>query len=268
MTRPDFTLARELEAALSWWRAAGVDCDFHDDATVWLDAPPAPADLHRAAVAGPEVGPQARPAVPSPAPGAPLASPPPPDRRPVPTRRDLLGESPPKDLAAFREWWMTAPALADGQRPRVPPRGKAGARLMVIVSDPEEGDEDRLLSGPSGRLLANILIAMGLDESDVYFASALPCHTPVANLGELAASGMQAVLDLHVALVAPARLLVMGTGLAPAFEAGRSGEGSDGNGVVSGRVPVMISESLESLMASPRLKARFWRRWMEWSVQA
>ncbi|MCX9148811.1 hypothetical protein OPU67_15820, partial [Erythrobacter sp. WG] len=41
MSRPDLTLVRELEAALAWWQAAGVDHDFTDDATAWL----APAPL-------------------------------------------------------------------------------------------------------------------------------------------------------------------------------------------------------------------------------
>ena len=39
---------------------------------------------------------------------------------------------------------------------------------------PEEADRDRLLSGPQGRLLANILGAIGLDESAAYIAAALP----------------------------------------------------------------------------------------------
>jgi DNA polymerase len=34
----------------------------------------------------------------------------------------------------------------------------------------------------------------------------------------------------------------------------------------TGKVPVMVSETLDALMDMPRLKARFWRRWMEWSA--
>ena len=44
MSRPDLTIAREFEAALAWWHAAGVDCDYVDDATAWLaEAPLAPS---------------------------------------------------------------------------------------------------------------------------------------------------------------------------------------------------------------------------------
>ena len=63
---------------------------------------------------------------------------------------DLLGPEPPQYLAAFREWWLSAPGLDHvGPRGRVPPRGAEGAALMILVTDPEEGDGERLLfSGP------------------------------------------------------------------------------------------------------------------------
>ena len=77
--------------------------------------------------------------------------------------------------------------------PRIAPRGDAGAALMVLVPQPEESDRDRLMSGPQGRLLANILAAMGLEESEVYLAAALPCHTPMADLAMLARLRLSAV---------------------------------------------------------------------------
>ena len=77
-------------------------------------------------------------------------------------RRDWLGESPPADLAAFQKWWMEAPDLSPSRGfPRVPPRGERGAKLMVLVPQPEAGDSVRLLSGPQGRLLDAILAAIG-----------------------------------------------------------------------------------------------------------
>jgi hypothetical protein len=65
---------------------------------------------------------------------------------------------------------------------------------MVLVPQPEEHDRTALLEGPQGRLLGNILAAMGLDDSAVYLSSALPCHTPMADLAAIGASGMDAVL--------------------------------------------------------------------------
>ena len=267
MNRPYLTLAREFDAALAWWQAAGVDCDFVDDATAGLaDAPATVTARDGAAAARPARGDAA----------APLA-----DGRkgegaarlaaaPRPERRDFLGESPPADLAAFRDWWLTAPTLDTARAfPRIAPRGAAGAALMVLVPHPEAEDRDTLLSGAQGRLLGNILAAMGLDESAVYLAAALPCHTPMADLAGSAAGGMDAVTAHHISLVAPARLLVFGTGLAPMLAPLPETAGEHPLreiNYIGGNVPVMSCETLDALMDSPRLKARFWRRWMEWSA--
>lgn len=267
MTRPDLTLAREFEAALAWWQAAGVDCDFVDDATAWLAD--APLNVPQAGAAGAASRSGAASAMPqsgvAPAPRniKPLALAPEPAAAP---RRNLLGDSPPADLAAFHTFWMQAPGLSPSTGfARVPPRGDAGAALMVLVPAPEAGDGETLLSGPEGRLLANIIAAMGLDESRVYIAATLPSHTPMADLAALAADGMDAVTMHHVSLVAPQRLLAFGAGLGPML--GASGDHAlreiNHAGV---KTPAMVSETLSAMMDMPRLKARFWRRWMEWSA--
>ncbi|MFO6429467.1 hypothetical protein ACLBKT_05160 [Erythrobacter sp. W302b] len=266
MSRPDLSIAREFEAALAWWRAAGVDCDYGDDATAWLaDAPlaKAPADTKAAhpALAGIVEAPApASESVPA------RALPPAHSLPPATLRRDLLGESPPQDLAAFREWWMTAQGIDTARAfPRIAPRGDCEPALMVLVPQPEEADRDRLLSGPQGRLLANILAAMRLDESAVYIAAALPCHTPMADLAMLAAGGMDAVTRHHVSLVRPARVIAFGTGLAPMIGANAAEHPLREINHTGGKVPVIVSETLDSLMDMPRLKARFWRRWTQWS---
>lgn len=271
MTRPDLTLAREFEAALAWWQSAGVDCDFVDDATAWLAD--APLNVPPVGAAGTNNGRSG--AAPNssqtgdtrpPRTITPLA--PAPEPAAVP-RRDLLGDSPPADLAAFRSWWMEAEGLSPSTGfARVPPRGNAGAALMVLVPAPEAGDAETLLSGPQGRLLANILAAMGLDESEVYIASALPTHTPMADLAALAAGGLDAVTALHVSLVAPQKLLALGAGLGAMLGANNSLGEQPLREINHGgcKTPAMVSETLDAMMDMPRLKARFWRRWMEWSA--
>lgn len=268
MTRSDPSLAREFAAALAWWQSAGVDCDFADDATAWLadaapevQAQPQHAGRIGASSAVSSPGQQSNPASHR---TAPVAVPQP--TAPASPRRNLLGDSPPADLATFRQWWLESPELdTGGLYPRIAPRGGSGAALMVLVPQPEEHDRDVLLQGPQGRLLANILAAMGLDDSATYIASALPCHTPMADLATLTAGGMDAVLAHHVALAAPQRLLVLGTGLAPML--GPQGDQPlreiNYNG---GKTPLMVSETLDAMMDMPRLKARFWKRWMEWSA--
>jgi uracil-DNA glycosylase len=263
MSRPDLTIAREFEAALAWWHAAGVDHDYADDATAWLaDAPLAAAAVAQKpdrAGSPPAPNRQERTAPPRTAFQAPSPT-------PATLRRDLLGESPPGDCAAFREWWLTIPGIDTARAyPRIAPRGDAGAALMVIVPQPEQGDTGSLLSGPQGRLLGNILAAMGLDDSAVYIASALPCHTPMADLALLAAGGMDAVTAHHIGLVRPARLIAFGTGLAPMLGSNAEHPLREINHA-GGNVPVIVSETLDALMEMPRLKARFWRRWIEWSA--
>ncbi len=264
MTRPDLSLARDFEAAIAWWRAAGVDYDFGDDATAWLaeaplaDAPPPPAGAAQGRPAAPLADDPRNRAVPQVKPPAP-----PP---PATLRRDLLGDSPPGDLATFRQWWMAAPELGTTRlNPRIAPRGTAGAALMVVVPQPEEHDRDTLLEGPQGRLLGNMLAAMGLDEDAVYLASALPCHTPMADLPAISAGGMDAVLAHHIALVAPQRLLVLGTGLAPFLTPVKDEILRKSNQTLV-NTPHMVSETLEAMLHMPRLKARFWKRWIEWSA--
>jgi DNA polymerase len=263
MSLHDPSLARECEAALAWWHLAGVDCDFTDNATTWLSEPAAQPGSAGAAGAAAAAG-----AVSDPAERPSVRRVTPPALPPVATtpRRDLLGDSPPADLASFRQWWLEAPGLAAGPAfPRIAPRGEAGAALMVLVPQPEEGDRAQLLEGPQGRLLAAILAAMGVGESDVYLASALPCHTPMADLAALAAGGMDAVTAHHIALVSPRRLLVFGMALAPMLSSRTDGPLREINHT-AGKVPVLVSEALDALMDMARLKARFWRRWMEWSA--
>jgi DNA polymerase len=256
MAQAELSLAQEFDAALAWWRAAGVDCDFADDATAWLSE--AAADSAAPAPAGAPAKAQAAAHQPARTDAAPPA--------PVTLRRDLLGESPPADLATFRDWWLSAPGLDTARAyPRIAPRGRAGAALMVLVPQPETDDREALLSGPQGRLLANILAAMGLSDEQTYIAAALPCHTPMADLAALAAGGMDAVTAHHIALVRPARLLALGTGLAPML-APASDHALREINYSGGKVPLMSSEALDALMDMPRLKARFWRRWMEWSA--
>ncbi len=266
MTRLDPSLAQEFEAALAWWQMAGVDCDFADDATAWLAEPgAAPATAGAQGVPPRRAGANAPVSSPQDIVARGLAPLPAATEQAVPARRDWLGDSPPADLAAFRQWWMETPDLSPSRGfPRVPPRGERGAALMVLVPQPEADDSDRLLDGPQGRLLANILAAMGLDESAVYIAACLPAHTPMADLPVLAAGGMDAVTAHHVKLVAPARLVAFGSALGPML-GGTSDQALREINYIAGNIPVLSSEALDALMDMPRLKARFWRRWMEWS---
>ena len=239
----------EIAAAFEWWRTAGVDLDFADDVTDWL-AEPEKTEL---AVA---------PSAPQPIAARQV--------EPVLSQQkiDLLGPSPPQDLAAFHRWWLEEPAIDPiGPRGRIVPRGEADAELMVLVVDPEEEDREHLLSGPQGKLLARIIAAMGLDETQVYLASVLPRHTPMANGEALAQAGYDDVLIHHIKLARPKKILAFGTNILPLLghNAAQDPQSLREINHDVARVPLLVTEGLDSMLAMPRLKARFWRRWLEWT---
>lgn len=250
----------ELAAAMEWWREAGVDMDFTDDVTSWLHSgDPAVEGAGSEAAPAPSQSPllESKPAQPA-------AS-----QNDTP-KLDFFASGKPETLGAFREFWMTAPELdAIGPRGRVPPRGEAGADLMVLVVDPEESDRETLLSGPLGRLLDRILSAANTQPEKVYVASALPRHTPMADTAGLAAGGLDGVLLHHIALAAPRRILAFGAQLSPFIAENPAGTQTSLRRLNYDRAlpPTLLGEGLDALMETPPLKARFWRRWMEWSAE-
>lgn len=241
----------DISAALDWWREAGVDCDFTDVANSWLAAPSedksieqANVDRPKPATPAPDVQQEAAPAI------------------------DLLGDSPPADLDQFHSWWLGEPGLDNiGPRGRIAPEGTANAQLMVLVMDPEQGDRDGLLTQTQGRLLDAMLRAMGTDRSRIYLASVLPRHTPMADGTAMAVAGFDKVLRHHIGLAAPKRIIALGSNILPllghnvAQDPARFHEFAHDSGT-SG---LMAGEALESMLSMPRLKARFWRRWLEWT---
>ncbi|GMN01322.1 uracil-DNA glycosylase family protein [Erythrobacter sp. MTPC3] len=254
------SLTRDLLAAMDWWRDAGVDLDFADDATVWTGS-------EDAASAQPDA------AINSSHPGASGAAGNVENDRPAASkiaRADLLGDSPPASLADFHTFWMEAPGLDGvGPRGRIAPRGNANADTMFLVVDPEEADRETLLSGPQGALLANMMAAMGIAPDSAYISSALPRHTPMADTPTIAAGGMDAVTSLHIQLAQPKRIIALGSGILPLIghdQAQGAPSLPEINHAPSG-IPVLVSEGLDSMMSMPRLKSRFWRRWIEWSAQ-
>lgn len=230
-------LAEEIAGALAWWREAGVDCDFTDEPQSWLAKAPEP---------------EAAPAHVPVAAAAPVAPPP----------RAL-----PRTLADFTAWWLADPALDPGDPSgRIAPRGKAGAKVMVLVASPEGEDRERLLSGPQGRLLEAILGALGWAE-DAYVASILPRHDPMPDWPAVAAAGLGAIAQHHVSLVAPERVLVLGSNVSSLLghDAARKPQFLPGVNHEGRTFPVLAEMDLAALLAQPRFKAGLWRRLLDWT---
>lgn len=243
------SLTEELAAALDWWRDAGVDRAFRDESEGWLSAPPEEA----AAAAEADRSPAA-----------------PKFDRPVAFAPKIGGDPTnwPHTLEAFAGWWLNEPTLdGGGVGPRIAPRGPAGAELMIVVAMPEAEDSERLLSGGHGRFLDAVLAAFGLSSESVYFASALTRHTPLPDPAQLAAGGLGAVLEHHVRLAAPKRLITFGR-LVPPLLGHDMAQGPAATPIFNHeglRLPVMAAGGLERLLRSAAAREAFWRHWLDWT---
>ena len=242
-------LSAQVAAALDWWRDAGVETDCDDSPAGWLNEPDT-----------------VRPHGESPAAQAPAKAAPP----AAPLEKPIAGPHAewPRDLAGFARWWMEAAELEfGGTGARIPPRGAAGSRLMVLVAMPEEEDSDQLLSGPQGHYLAAVLGALGVAAQDCYFASPLPRHVPAADFHALARAGLGDLLRHHLALAAPRRVVAFGANLLPLLghDPAQDAQSLPPFNHDSGEIPIFPARRLDVLLARPQERARFWRRWLEWT---
>jgi DNA polymerase len=244
MDKRPLTLAEQIGAAQDWWREAGVDVDFADEPRNWLEQP------------------------------AKLAAKPEPTKlaaRPVHPLIAPLGGDPatwPQTLAEFEPWWLSnAQIETAGTAPRIAPRGIAGAELMVLVPMPEANDSDRLLSGPHGQLVANMLRAMGIPEERAFLAAALPRQAHHPDWAALAGRELGKVLVHLVNLVAPKRLLVLGRAMLPLFGHGSAHPGQKPLSIElqGSPVPALVSFGPENLLETPRFRKLLWHGWLDWT---
>ena len=242
---PAISLEEMIAATQDWWRDAGVDYAFEDEVQGWLKAP-AEAQTARNAQAA-KVQADAEPEI----------------------EQKLGGPEAdwPHKLDAFVPFFQQAARIdGAGSRPSPPPRGNAGAELMVIVPMPEEGDTDRLLSGMQGALLHGFLKAAGLAEERVYIVPALPHFLPMPDFDALAKQGLGELLLHHIALARPERVLVLGSRLPallghdPAHPPSRFTQIS----AKSQAMPAFACHGPEQLLLNARLRARLWHGWLDW----
>ncbi len=252
--RPKIAPDRELAAYWGWWREAGVEGDFSDEPQALLrlveeDALDA-GNASDAQSRGPEA----------------------PEAEPVSIGG--TAEAWPRELAAFREWWLAEPSLdLPGSGPRLPPRGAENAALLVLVPMPEPGDRERLLEGREGALITAMLAAMGIAPAEAYIAAALPRHMAAPDWAGLEASGLGAITRHHLMLARPQRLLVLGHAILPLLghdpsqspAAVRDTAIKAAPGAAS--VPTLASFAPGRLLENARQRAILWRRWLDWTNQ-
>lgn len=231
-------LAQAVEAALAWWREAGVDGDWIDDPQDWL----------------------AKPALPKTAP-AKLAD-------PVAPPYAGGAENWPSDLVSFAQWWLTEPDLAPAGALRIAPAGPEAPPLMVVVPMPEVDDAETLLSGKAGRLLDGLLAAAGLSRVQIYCASALPARLAAPDWAALRDAGLGQVLLHHIALVRPQRLILFGqNGISTLMSNALPNNSTHLQSINhdDAMVPVLSAYDLETIVARPALKSGLWSRWLDWN---
>jgi uracil-DNA glycosylase len=269
-TPADSGLAAGIAAVLDWWREAGVDCAFHDEPAQWLSHARPLADAAAEARRGPA---RTQPALPGRGLAGEQGSRV--DARSAPSPGDAVIDTSawPGDLASFTDWWLNEPWLDDG-RPggagsgRVPPRGQEQAEVMVLIPDPEREDDDRLLSGPQGRLLDAMLSAFGIAAEQAYVASVLPRHTPMADWRRLGALGFPALIAHHVRLVSPKRLICLGHNILPLLETEPPNNAANPTNLIHSltNTPLLAIHGLSALLGRPGLKAEVWRNWQNWTA--
>jgi DNA polymerase len=249
--RAPLALADAIEAALAWWRDAGVDGAMVDAPRDWLAAPE--PRKKGSAKTGPGTAADSPGSIP---------------QTPVETAQIGGGCSAwPATIGEFAHWWMQEPSLAPAGAVRVPPAGPATPDLMVVVPMPEGDDHDALLTGKAGIMLDGLLAAAGLSRDAVYCAAALPARITAPDWNALALDGLGALLTHHITLVAPRRLIVFGQNGISTLLGNDSANKSPNLPVINHNgalLPSLFAYDLDAYVARPALKAGLWKSWLDW----
>ncbi|WP_066662530.1 MULTISPECIES: uracil-DNA glycosylase family protein [unclassified Sphingomonas] len=222
----------EAASALNWWRDAGVDVLVEDDPRDWT-ARPAPTAQPDAPMRTVPVGPE---------PEAPL----------------------PATIEAFLDWryGAGAPEAAMGE-PIVAAEGNADATLMVVTDLPEfDGGTPALLDGSTGRLFDRILAAIGQSRESIYLAPLCAARPITGQVPRDLEDKLGDLLRHHIALAAPARLLLLGQATSRAVlgtDAARNAEGLTPLNYSGGKCDVVAIRHPRFLLNKPAAKGDAWK---------
>lgn len=187
----------------SWWTLAGVESLVGETPAGWLEAPPVNDNAPQRRVAEP------------------LAVEPP----PLPdillkkeTVADPVSRAPaifPETWDVFQQWLAKGddvPGLQWDDR-RVLPSGAAHAKLMLATAWPDMDDQraGALFCGEPGRLLDNMLKAIGLKREDCYLASLAITRPAGGRCQPEDLPELERLFQHHLRLAAPQRLLLIGS---------------------------------------------------------
>ena len=222
----------QAASALNWWREAGVDVLVEDEARDWT-ARPAPT-------AQPDAPPRPGPAEPEPE--APL----------------------PATIEAFLDWryGAGAPEAAIGE-PIVPAEGDVAAPLMIVTDLPEfDGGTPALLDGAAGKLFDRILAAIGRSRESIYLVPLCAARPITAQVPRDLEEKLGEILRHHIALAAPARLLLLGQATSRAVlgtDADKNPEGLTPFNYSGGQSQTVAIRHPRFLLNRPGAKADAWK---------
>ena len=166
-------------SAAEWWRDAGVGALADEVARDWTAAPVTPKRAKAAdAVAEP------------------------------------VAATLPATLEAFVAWRVGPEAPeADWPGPSIGPAGDPGSAIMILVDVPDREDiaSGAILSGAAGRLFDRMLAAIGRSRADVYLVPLCTARPVAGRIAPEIEARLSEIARHHVGLVAPKRLLLLGT---------------------------------------------------------
>lgn len=197
---------RIADSYLSWWTLAGVDALVGETPAGWLETVPVNDNARKGST---ERAAEHIAVEPPPLPEILLKK----ERT-----ADPGSEAPvifPETWDAFQQWLAkgdNVPGLQWDDR-RVLPSGAAHAKLMLITAWPDMDDQraGALFCGEPGRLLDNMLKAIGLNRDDCYLASLAITRPAGGRCQPEDLPELERLFQHHLRLAAPQRLLLIGS---------------------------------------------------------
>ena len=153
--------------------------------------------------------------------------------------------------------------LCERRKQAVPGVGDRQARWMLVGEGPgaEEDQRGEPFVGQAGRLLDNMLAALGLDRTkDVYLANAVKCRPPHNRTPErVELAACLPYLDRQIALVQPRLLVALGRPAAQALlDRELAISAARGKRFERHGIPVVVTYHPAYLLRNPQDKARAW----------
>lgn len=192
------------DSYLSWWTLAGVESLVGETPAGWLEAPPPVNDnMQKKRMA------EQAPVEPPPLPEILLK------KAPLPDHQAKGPVVFPESWNAFHQWLASSPDVPGLQWDdrRVLPQGDPNAKLMLVTAWPEMDDQraGALFCGEPGRLLDNMLKAIGLTRDNIYLASLAITRPAGGRCQPEDLPDLERLFHHHLRLAAPQRLLLIGS---------------------------------------------------------